>query len=80
MQVIPAGMQTAVLNTGRGTLRFLNIQDREENPCRDSVAYKGVREPLCPCRPCLSRYLNHQRERGRQVVFLPYHMREIFSA
>lgn len=41
-------------------------------PCATFPRYRGVRSPLCACRPCLDKYMEVQRGKGRMVNELDF--------
>lgn len=48
-------------------MEIWNRPEMEEAPCPTFPKYRGVRSPMCPCRPCLDKYLDVQRSKGRRV-------------
>lgn len=50
---------------------LINLAGREEKPCRSFARYKGLRGPICPCRPCADKYIGNRRALGENVVSMP---------
>jgi hypothetical protein len=44
------------------------IDGLTDQPCTSFKQYKGVRSPNCMCRPCLDKFLDGQKLKGRRVL------------
>lgn len=68
-----------VSKKGSETVDAVNLEAySNENPCRYHKKYKGVRQPLCMCRPCILKYLDTKLSKGFIVVGVPFSMTSIF--
>lgn len=47
------------------------------SPCLSFRKYKGTRLPYCMCRPCLEKYLQVQRDKGRNIESISATTRDI---